>query len=288
MLSMSQVHVIRHKVLVEQQSVRQVARQMRVSRNTVKRYLELAAPVRSESEPRSRPRWDAAWKRIDELLREAPKWTEGKQRLTATRVHELLAGEGLRVGVTLVKEAVAEWKRQRKEVFVPLAYPAGDLAEVDFFEVLVDIAGERRKAAMFVMRLMHSGRDFAWLYDRQDQVCFLDGHVRGFAHFGAVPHRIAYDNLKAAVRKMLVGSERELTDRFAALASHYLFEPCFCRPRTGHDKGGVEARGKGIRWQHLVPIPAGESLGAVSAELLARLDGRMGTEREHHRGAVRR
>lgn len=42
---------------------------------------------------------------------------------------------------------------------------------------------------MFVMRLMHSGRDFAWLYPRQDQTCFLDSHVGAFSHFGAVPQR---------------------------------------------------------------------------------------------------
>ncbi len=48
---------------------------------------------------------------------------------------------------------------------------------------------------MFVMRLMHSGQDFAWLYTRQDQTSFLDGHVRAFAHFECVPQRIAYDNL---------------------------------------------------------------------------------------------
>jgi hypothetical protein len=130
------------------------------------------------------------------------------------------------------------------------------------------------------MRMMHSGRDFTHVYARQDQVSFLDGHVRAFAHFGAVPHRLAYDNLTLAVRKILVGSERELTDRFEALASHYLFEPCFCRPATGHDKGGVEARGKGIRWQHLVPIPVGEHLGAVSAALLTRLDERLSDGRD--------
>jgi transposase len=100
-----------------------------------------------------------------------------------------------------VKEAVVEWKRQQREVFVPLVYPAGDLAEVDFFEVLLDLSGKREKAWMFVMRLMHSGRDFACLYRRQDQTSFLDGHVRAFEHFGCVPQRIAYDNLKAAVTR---------------------------------------------------------------------------------------
>ena len=57
--------------------------------------------------------------------------------------------------------------------------------------------------------------------------------------------------------RILVGGERTLTPRFAALASHYLLEPCFCRPGEGHDKGGVEARGKALRRQALVPIPSG-------------------------------
>jgi transposase len=268
---MDQVHVVRHKVLVEGLSARRVAREMGVSRNTVKRYLSQAAPVRVEQVARGRPVWEKAGARLEALLVESPRWTGGKQRLTATRLHAMLIAEGLTIGVTTVREAVAEWKRRRREVFVPLVYPAGDLAEVDFFEVLVDLAGARIKTWMFVMRLMHSGRDFAWLYTRQDQTSFLDAHVRAFAHFGCVPQRIAYDNLKAAVTKTLVGSERLLAARFEALSSHYLFEACFCRPRTGHDKGGVESRGKAIRWQHLVPIPRGD-LDAMRVKLLTRLD----------------
>jgi transposase len=269
---MDQVHVIRHKVLVEGHSVRWVARRLGVSRNTVKKYLSQAAPARVETAPRPRPVFERVRARLAAILAESPRWTGGKQRLTATRLHRMLVEEGFSVGVTLVKDTMAEWKRRRREVSVPLVYPPGDLAEVDFFEVLVDVVGTRRKAFMFVMRLMHSGRDFAWLYDRQDQVCFLDGHVRAFAHFGVVPQRIAYDNLRAAVRKILVGSERLLSARFEALVSHYLFEACFCRPRTGSDKGGVESRGKSIRWQHLVPIPKGDQLVEMSAALLSRLD----------------
>lgn len=268
---MDQVHVIRHKVLVEGRSVRAVAKEMGVSRNTVRRYLDRPAPVRVEEGPRGRPVWGRVQARLHALLEESPRWTGGKQRLTATRLHEMLVAEGHAVGVTLVKEAVAEWKRRRREVFVPLTYAPGELAEVDFFEVLVDVGGIRRKAWMFVMRLMATGTDFVWLYERQDQPSFLDGHVRAFSFFGAVPQRIAYDNLKAAVARILVGSERELAARFRALASHYLFEPVFCRPRTGHDKGGVEARGKTLRWQHLVPIPNGEELHAIRQALLDRV-----------------
>ncbi len=276
---MSEVHVVRHKVLVEGQKIRRVAREMGIARNTVRKYLAQPAPVRVEKAPRARPVLERVEARLEAMLADAPQWTGGKQRLTAARLHTMLVTEGFTVGSTTVKAAVAEWKRRRREVFVPLVYPAGDLAEVDFFEVLVELAGRRTKVWMFVMRLMHSGRDFAWLYSRQDQVSFLDGHVRAFEHFGCVPQRIAYDNLKAAVAKHLVGSERQVTARFEALSSHYLFEACFCRPRTGHDKGGVEARGKVIRWQHLVPIPRDESLDTMRSALLARLEASHDRER---------
>jgi hypothetical protein len=219
--------------------------------------------------------WEKVAARIEALLTASAGWTAGKQQLTATRLHQLLVVEGHHVGITLVKEAVADWRRQRREVFVPLTYRPGDLAETDFFEVLVDLAGTRRKAWLFLMRLMYSGRDFAWIYERQDQISFLDGHVRAFAHFGGVPARVAYDNLRAAVVRILVGGDRALTPRFAALASHYLLEPCFCRPGEGHDKGGVEARGKALRRQALVPIPNGATLEAINAALLAHLDARL-------------
>jgi transposase len=280
MLKVDQVHVIRHKVLVEGHSRRQVAKELGISRLTVRKYLDEAAPVRKETLDRPRPIWEAVRDRVDGLLAESGRWTGGKQRLTATRLHELLVAEGHRVGVTLVKEAVAEWKRQRREVFVPLTYRPGDLAEVDFFEVLVDLDGVRRKAWLFLMRLMYSGRDFAWIYERQDQISFLDGHVRAFAHFDGVPARVAYDNLRAAVVRILVGGARTLTPRFSALASHYLLEACFCRPGEGHDKGGVEARGKAIRQQALVPIPTGSTLATINATLLARMDARVDTTRD--------
>ncbi|MEK7092912.1 MAG: IS21 family transposase, partial [Patescibacteria group bacterium] len=194
-----------------------------------------------------------------------------KQRLTAARLHEMLVKEEYEVGETIVKACVREWKRRGAEVFVPLEYVPGDLAEVDFFEVLVTRDGVRRKCHLFVMRLMYSGRDYARIYDRQDQVSFLDGHARAFEHFGGIPKRILYDNLKAAVVRILAGRERELAPRFKALVTHYTFTPCFARPGTGHDKGGVESRGRSIRLRYLVPIPEGASLEEINAGLLQKL-----------------
>ena len=135
----------------------------------------------------------------------------------------------------------------------------------------VDEAGTRRKAWQFLMRLMYSGRDFAWLYDRCDQLSFLDGHVQALEYFGKVPHRSIYDNLSPAVARVTF-PRRRLPERFTALVSHYLFEPCFARVGEGHDKGGVEGRGNAVRLQHLTLIPQGKSLRELSEQLLGRLE----------------
>lgn len=277
---MEKVHVLRHKVRVEGVSVRKAAADLGISRNTARRYLEGAEAGSRRPATRASPVRDVVGARVEAILADSAKWTQGKQRLTAPRLQELLRAENLEAGLTMLKEMMAEHRRAKQEVFIPLVYKPGDLAEVDFFEVYVDLDGKRRKAWMFVMRLMYSGRDFAWLYPRQDQVCFLDGHVRAFGHFGVVPQRIVYDNLKAAVSRILVGSARELSARFLALATHYAFEASFARPGTGHDKGGVESRGRSIRWQHLVPIPRGDSFDAINAALMASLDARTHRDRD--------
>jgi transposase len=286
MLKVDQVHAIRHQVLVQGRSVRQVAREMRVSRNTVRRYVGVPEPARAEGEPRPRPVLEKVAPRLEELFEEWSVRTTPKQRLTAMRLHRQLRQEGLVVGATLVKEWMHERRRQRMEAFVPLVHRPGEEAQVDFFSVVAEIAGEREDGWLFLMRLMYSGRDFAWLYPRCDQVSFLDGHVRAFAHFEGVPARGVYDNLSAAVRKVVM-PHRELTDRFRALANHYAFEPCFARVGEGHDKGGVESRGNATRLQHLTPVPQAPSWEEASRELLAKLDGDLERRRDGTQQSVR-
>jgi len=274
---MATIHVVRHKVLVEGLSQRDVARQLGISRNTVAKYLEHSTPHRVEINPRPQPVQDVITPAVHRLLEAHRGNTTAKQRLTSPRLVELLQEQGIHAAPRTVRRVVAEYKRARREVHVPLHYTPGDLAQVDFFEIALDLQGKRIRAWMFLLRMMYSGRDAAWIYRFQDTTCFLDGHVRAFRHFGGVPHRIVYDNLKPAVQRHLIGSRRLLQPRFAALASHYLFEPVFARPYTGSDKGGVEARGKGIRLQHLTPIPSVDTLEHAGRALQERLDERART-----------
>ena len=270
MLGVQDIYALRHKVLVEGKSQRQVAREMGLARDTVRRYLATPLP-QPRKRKRPRPVLEQVRPRLEQLLEEWSERTTAKQRITGRRLQRALREEGYEVGLTLVLEYLREWRRTRAEVYVPLVHRPGESAQADFFEVSVELSGERRKAWLFLMRLMHSGRDFVRLYERQDQLAFLDGHVRAFAHFGGVPRRTVYDNLAAAVRRVQF-PRRALSERFAALASHYGVEPCFARPGEGHDKGGVESRGRGVRLQVLTPIPRGDSMHELSEWMQGEVD----------------
>ena len=95
------------------------------------------------------------------------------------------------------------------------------------------------------MRLMYSKRDFVEIYDRCDQVSFLDGHVRGFEDF------VGFQT--GGLRQSGVSGEasgrtweRELTDAFLAMTSHYVFELALPGVARGMTKEGWKAEGSGI------------------------------------------
>ena len=90
---------------------------------------------------------------------------------------------------------------------------------------------------------------------------------------GPCPVGIRYDNLKAAVAKVLMGRDRTENERFVTLRSHFGFDSFYCRPgiEGSHEKGGVEGEVGRFRRRHLVPVPRVESMAELN-ELLAAGD----------------
>lgn len=201
---------IRRKVLVEHASKRSVMTEYGLGYRALEKILTHADPPGYRgAELRSKPKLGPFLEVIDQILeddREAP----AKQRHTAKRIFERLQREyGYPGGITQVQLAVARARRGKKEVFVPLSHPPGR-AQFDFGEAVVEIAGERRKAAMGVMTLPYSDVYFVSAYPRECTETFQAAHVAAFEFFGAVPTKTDYDNTSIAVAK-IVGRERELT-----------------------------------------------------------------------------
>ena len=274
--------VIRRDHDRENLSKRGLARRHGVHRRTISQALASAVPPpRRRPEGRPAPKLGPHLELIDSWL-EADKDAPPKQRHTAKRIHQrLLSEHGVEVSERQVRRHVAARRRELglgPEGHVPQAHDPGAEAEADWGEAKVLIAGELTKVHLFVMRFSHSGAGWVEAFERQNQLAFLEGHANALAFLGGVPALIRYDNLKAAVVKILRGRRRVESDRFVALRSHYLYESFFCEPgeRGAHEKGGVEGEVGRFRRNHLVPVPEVADLAELNALLRAACEADLG------------
>ena len=212
--------------------VRALARKYDVHRRTVRQAIGSPLPPDRKRPVRPAPVREAVAGWIDEMLREdlaAPR----KQRHTARRVFERLRDEH---DAQVSYSTVAKYVQRRRagiaaaaraedggvDGFVPQAKEPGAEAEVDFGDVLVELAGHLAKCYLFAYRLSFAGKACHRVYACQAQEAFLEGHVTAFEATGGVPWRhVRYDNLSPAVAKVLTGRSRTETARWLSFRSWY-------------------------------------------------------------------
>jgi transposase len=258
-------------------SVRALATRHHVHRRNVREALTSATPPGRKTPVRESTAL-GPWTEIIRAWLTADRQAPRKQRHTARRVWQRLVSEhGATVSESTVRAYVAlvnfELDNTLAVVTVPQTHGPGEEAEVDFGEFAAYIDGTLTKCWMFCMRLSHSGRGFHVAFAHQAQEAFFEGHVLALEHFGGVPGRIRYDNLKAAVAKILFGRDRTENERFIVLRSHYGFDSFYCIPGVegAHEKGGVEGEVGRFRRRHLVPVPNVANITELN-ELLAAGD----------------
>ena len=262
---------IRRAYFIENKSQRQIARELGHSRKTVRKAIESAEPAMyALRRPRPAPVLGAYKVRIDELLAENERLPR-KQRYTGRKIYEDIEADGYTGSESTVRGYIAQRRREKKKrkVYIPLEFDPGADAQVDWGEAMAIIAGEQVTVQLFVMRLCYSRRLFVMAFPTQKQEAFFEGHVRAFHHFQGIPRRISYDNLKAAVQRILEGRNRREQETFVVFRSHYLFESRFCTPGQGHEKGRVEEGIGFSRRNFMVPIPEVASFEELNAHLLA-------------------
>src|SRR6185437_5449885 len=92
----------------------------------------------------------------------------------------------------------------------------------------------------------------------------LDGMVAAFEFFGCVPKEVWWDNPRTVATSILGGRQRQLHPRYAALASHYVFDPQFCMPRRGQEKPDAESTVKAVQRRFATPVPRVDDLAALN------------------------
>lgn len=271
MVQVDEKERIRNAYYVQEKSIREIAREMRHSRKTVRKALsDPSPPVYTRVAPVHSPVMGSVKEIIDKWIEEDESRPR-KQRHTAHRVYERLRDEHGFIGAeSSVRRYVRSLKKRQTELYVPLCFEPGSDAQADFGEALVVMDGHQTKVQLFCLQLCNSHRRFVMALPFQKQEAFLEAHVHSFDFFGAVPRRITYDNLTAATTRAIRGDKRREIDSFVAFRSHYLFESHFCNPSEPQEKGQIENLVGYVRRNWFVPIPKVKDYQELNEYLLSK------------------
>jgi transposase len=204
---------------------------------------------------------------IDAILT-ADEAAPRKQRHTASKIWRRLQQEhGYTGSYERVRLYVRERQRHQRETFIPLDHDPGQRLEADFGHIYVDLPEGRKQIPVLVATWAFSNCPFAIALPTERTEAILHGLVEAFAFFGCVPREVWWDNPTTVVPHLFKGRQRQINDRYQALASHYNFEPLFCLVRRPQEKPRVEGRVQFLQQDWATPVPQVKDLAELNAHL---------------------
>lgn len=145
-----------------------------------------------------------------------------------------------------------------------MSFEPGEAFQFDWSEDWAVIGNERTKLQVAHTKLSYSRAFIVRAYLTQSHEMLFDAHNHAFRVLGGIPRRGIYDNMRTAIDKVGRGKERDVNIRFQAMASHYLFEPDFCNPASGWEKGQIEKNVQDARHRFFQPVPRFASLDELN------------------------
>src|ERR1700761_7730335 len=257
MLVVETIGRIRREHFIHGKSIKQIARDLRLSRNTVRKVLRSDETSFSyERRVQPRPKLGRWKEQLDRLLAanvEAP----ARERLTVLRIFGELRASGYEGGYDAVRRYAGAWAQTNASAtanaFVPLTFAPGEAYQFDWSHEIVVMDGVTTIVKVAHLRLCHSRMMLVRAYPRETQEMVFDAHERAFGFFKGACARGIYDNMKTAVETIFVGKDRQYNRRFLQMCSHHLVEPVACTPASGWEKGQVENQVGLVRERFFTP-----------------------------------
>jgi len=272
MLVVETVARIRREHFVKGKTIKEIARDLKVSRNTVRKVLRSGeTSFEYEREVQPRPKL-GRWTTDLEQLLAANAVRPAREQLTLIRIFEELRGSGYDGGYDAVRRYARRWAKQHGQAtaaaYVPLSFAPGEAYQFDWSHEVVLLGGATVIVKAAHVRLCHSRMLFVRAYPRETQEMVFDAHDRAFALFKGTCRRGIYDNMKTAVETVFVGRDRQYNRRFLQMCSHHLVEPVACTPASGWEKGQVENQVGLVRERFFTPRLRFKNYDELNAWLL--------------------
>ncbi len=151
---------VRREFHQRKRPIKEIARELHISRNTVRKILRSdATEFTYERERQPLPKIGPWKNELDRLLL-ANEGKPARERLTLIRIYEELHGLGFAGGYDAVRRYAKGFDRRRgvetAEAFVPLVFAPGEAYQFDWSHEVVLIAGTTVTVKVAHVRLCHS------------------------------------------------------------------------------------------------------------------------------------
>jgi transposase len=270
METIAKIRLLHH---VKKKSIKQISRELQLSRNTVRKALrenKVVSTYHRSQQPA--PKLEGYQAQLEEWLKTDSRLPKG-QRCSAQRLHERLQGIGYIGAYDSVQRFVKRWQEatgKTGNAYIPQCFAPGEAYQFDWSQETVELGGVIQKIKVAHFRLCYSRLSFVVAYPRETQEMLFDAHEQAFSFFGGIPQKGIYDNMKTAVDTVFIGKERIFNRRFIQMMSHYLIEPIACTPAAGWEKGQVENQVGNLREWFFTPRLILPDFAALNAHLLSQ------------------
>jgi transposase len=216
---------------------KRIARELGISRNSVRRYLA-GATAGFQERPAARCLDEDALQEVHDLY---GTLAEGN----AVVIQQELARRGIHVELRTLQRAVGPLRQEERAAAlatVRFETPPGQQMQIDFGEKTVPIAGQPVKVYLMTAVLGYSRRLYcrAFLAQRQDD--WLEGLDGAFRHFGGLTEQILCDNASPlVVCHDCQSGEVVWNPGFEAFCRDRGLSAKACRPRRARTKGKIES-----------------------------------------------
>ena len=241
MLTLEQQTEILTRFYNEKRSVRLIAREMGLNRDTVRRLIRRRT-IREERMVADRSSILDPFKSEVDLVLSRDSFCTGSALLNRLRPM------GYSGGITVLRDYLRKKRMEivrPRQAFLRLEFAPGSVAQVDWGE-FGDVFGDGIKVHCFAMVLAHSRYLYIEFTRSEKFEEFIRCHENAFKFFGGVPRECWYDNLRTAVTERF-GQLIKFNVRFLAYLGHHQVRPHACNVARGNEKGRVEDLIKYIR-----------------------------------------
>jgi len=190
MLVVETIAKIRRAYFSHGKPIREICRELRVSRKVVRKVIRSnATEFHYERSRQPLPRIGPWRERLDSLLQENES-KAARERLTLVRLYEELRNLGYQGSYAAVRRYAIAWQEKRTSAtasaFVPLTFAPGEAYQFDWSHEVVVLDGATTTVKVAHLRLCHSRMMFVRAYPRETQEMVFDAHERAFAFFRGV------------------------------------------------------------------------------------------------------